>query len=119
MLIETDEQLLTLVVQNLVGNGIKYTDSGRVSVSMARGAETGGRYILTVRDTGKGIGQEDQKRLFEAFQRGETHGETGAGLGLAIASAAAKLLNAELGVDSVLGQGTVFSLRFPEAAANA
>jgi signal transduction histidine kinase len=114
MVIETDEQLLTLVVQNLVGNGIKYTEKGSVTVSLGR--ETGGRSVMTVRDTGQGIGREDREKLFEAFQRGETHGQSGAGLGLAIAASAAKLLGAELGVESEVGEGTGFWVKFPEEA---
>jgi signal transduction histidine kinase len=116
VVINSDEQLLTLVVQNLVGNGLKYTDKGGVTVDLVKGEATGGRYVLTVRDTGRGIAAEDRAKLFEAFSRGETHGESGAGLGLAIASAAARLLGAELGVDSEVGRGTVFQVKFPEEA---
>lgn len=67
-------------------------------------------------DEGPGIAPEYLDRIFEAFGRGEALGQAGVGLGLAIASQAAKLLDAELTVESELGRGAIFSLILPADA---
>lgn len=105
---------MRLVLQNLIGNAIKYSPigSGEVRV-MAHFAEQGvnaGRWVLAIADNGPGIAAEQLDRIFNAFARGEMHGLQGVGLGLAIASRAAKLLGAELKVDSKVGVGSTFSL---------
>ena len=75
-----------------------------------------GGWVLSVSDEGPGIAPEHLRNIFEAFRRGEMHGQSGVGLGLAIASRAAKLLGAELTVESKLGVGSTFRLAFPPAA---
>ncbi len=65
---------------------------------------------LWVSDEGPGIARETKKRIFEAFRLGKVHGQHGVGLGLAIASQAAKLLDAQLTVESELGVGSTFRL---------
>jgi K+-sensing histidine kinase KdpD len=70
--------------------------------------------VLWVSDEGPGIAPEVTQRIFEAFQRGEVHGQSGVGLGLAIAAQAAKLLEATLTVESRVGAGSTFRLALPE-----
>ena len=70
--------------------------------------------VLTVSDEGPGIAPKNLKAIFEAFRRGHTHGEDGVGLGLAVASQAAKRLGAELTVASKVGEGSTFRLALPE-----
>ena len=110
---ETDRELIGLVVQNFVGNAVKYSSKGTVRVGAAW---AGGRCVLSVTDEGPGIAVEHLSRIFDAFARGEMHGQGGVGLGLAIASQAAKLLGAELTVESKVGVGSTFRLALPPTA---
>ena len=110
----TDRELITLVMQNLLGNAIKYSARGTVRVTAHPGAGAGegvGQgWVIGVSDEGPGIAPENLSRLFNAFSRGDTHGQAGVGLGLSIASQAAKLLGAKLEVESRLGEGSTFRL---------
>jgi signal transduction histidine kinase len=111
--IESDGELLSLVLQNLIGNAVKYSSEGAVTIGFGRSAEEGPPMIW-VSDQGPGIAAEKMEHIFEAFRRGEIHGQQGVGLGLAIASQAAKLLGAALAVESRLGVGSTFRLTLPE-----
>lgn len=109
-----DRELVTLVIQNLLGNAIKYSSAGLIRLS-ADEDQHGWR--ISVSDQGPGIPQAQLATLFDAFTRGDTHGQPGIGLGLNIASHAARLLGAELEVQSTLGQGSTFSFTVPPARA--
>ncbi len=116
-MVESDAEMIGLVFQNLVGNGLKFSRRGTVRIGCD---DAHGRRALWVSDEGPGIAPEKMKHIFEAFRRGEVHGQRGVGLGLAIASQGAKLLNAELTVESKLGEGSTFRLTFaPEATLDA
>jgi signal transduction histidine kinase len=106
---ESDPELLSLVLQNLVGNSVKYSNGGSVVVGFA-GKDRQASAVIWVSDNGPGIAPEKIGHIFEAFKRGEIHGQQGLGLGLAIASQAAKLLGADLAVESKIGIGTTFRL---------
>jgi signal transduction histidine kinase len=108
--VESDRELIMLVLQNLVGNATKYSNRGMVRIGCDIVAA---RPTLWVSDEGPGIAKEKMRGIFTAFKRGEIHGQTGVGLGLAIASEAAKLLNADLTVESILNVGSTFRLTFP------
>jgi signal transduction histidine kinase len=112
-MVESDGEMLSVVLQNLVGNGVKYSNGGTVRVGSNIDAERACR-VVWVSDEGPGIAPEKMGHIFEAFRRGEVHGQHGVGLGLAIASQAAKLLGAELTVESELGAGSTFRLAVPE-----
>jgi signal transduction histidine kinase len=116
--VTSEGELVRLVLQNLVANAVKYSTRGTVRVR-AEQQEAGrkGGWSLSVSDEGPGIAPEHLNHIFEAFRRGEMHGQQGVGLGLAIASRAAKLLNAELTVESKPGVGSTFRLTFPTEAA--
>jgi signal transduction histidine kinase len=106
----TDPELVGIVLQNLVGNAVKYSSKGTVRV----GAECAGDWcVLFVSDEGPGIPAEQLERIFDAFERGDAHGQSGVGLGLAIASQASKLLGAELTVESNVGVGSTFRIALP------
>ena len=112
----TDRELITLVMQNLLGNAIKYSAKGTVSVtakSVVNGDGSDHGWVLGVSDEGPGIAPENLSRLFDAFTRGDTHGQPGLGLGLSIASQATKLLGAKLEVESKVGVGSTFRLLLP------
>lgn len=114
VVVQTDPELVSLVMRNLISNALKFVGSGTIQVRaehQARQQES--RWALCVADEGPGIAPEHLGRIFEAFQRGKAFGQEGVGLGLAIASQAAKLLGAELTVESNVGEGSTFCLRLP------
>ena len=113
----SDEALLTLVLQNLLGNAVKYSSTGTIRITArdrAEGKNSG--WILSISDEGPGIASENLTSLFDAFKRGETHGKPGVGLGLTIAAQAARLLGGELTVESKLNVGSTFRLMLPSYA---
>ena len=111
--VNSDGEWIRLVLQNLVGNAIKFSSKGSIRLQGEPLPKAGG-WVLSVADEGPGIAGDQVHRLFEAFQRGDTHGQAGLGLGLAIASQAAKLLGGPLTVESKVGAGSTFRLVLPE-----
>lgn len=111
---QSDRELILLAIQNLLGNAVKYSTRGTIRIQ-ARDEPRGWR--LSITDEGPGIAPERVNTLFQAFTRGETHGQPGVGLGLTIASHAARLLGSELSVESKLGEGSTFSFIVPAADA--
>ncbi|MDB5999320.1 MAG: arcB 7 [Rhizobacter sp.] len=112
--IETDPSRLRQIVTNLVGNALKFTDHGGVTVS-AR-IETHGvapRFVMDVSDTGIGIPLDKCEAVFEPFVQAETSTTRkfgGTGLGLAISRGFARALGGDIKASSVVGQGSVFSV---------
>jgi len=114
-----DERRLTQVLLNLVGNAIKFTDSGAVEIV---GTLAGDRFRIAVRDTGPGIAPEDQRRIFDEFQQvdnSSTRKKGGSGLGLAISRRIVELHGGTIGVDSVPGVGSTFTIEIPVRVADA
>jgi signal transduction histidine kinase len=110
-----DERRLTQVLLNLVGNAIKFTDVGEVSI---RGSSTNGAFNVAVRDTGPGISPADQAKLFQEFQQADnsiTRKKGGTGLGLAISRRIIELHRGKIWVDSNVGQGSTFAFTIPVA----
>lgn len=100
------------VLINLIGNAIKYTPSGSVTISQMIEK---GKVQIMVKDTGIGIAPEDKAKLFQKFSRikAEEHDEIpGTGLGLWITKELVEKMKGEIYVDSIMGQGTVFTLVF-------
>lgn len=110
----SDEGLLTLVLQNLLGNAVKYSSRGRIKV-IAQNAvnDEDVSWVLSVVDQGPGIAPENLNHLFDAFRRGDTYGKPGVGLGLTIASQATKLLGGKLEIESKVNAGSTFRLVLP------
>ena len=110
----SDPGYLRRILQNLIGNAIRYTETGRVLVA-AR--VRGGMLRLEVWDTGPGIAEAEQENIFKEFHRiaGRASASEGLGLGLAIVDRAAALLGHPLGLSSRQGRGTVFMLQVPLA----
>ncbi|KQV99563.1 ATP-binding protein [Rhizobacter sp. Root1221] len=115
---QTDPVLLDQVLRNLVSNAVRYTERGGVLVTArARGA---GDVLVQVWDTGIGIAPEDQSAVFEEFvQVGNAARQRtrGLGLGLSIVRRSAAVMGHPLGLRSVPGRGSCFSLRLPRGAA--
>ena len=103
------------ILDNLVGNAIKYTDCGGVTVK-ALVSKVMGKHQLTlsVKDTGKGMTTEDKRKVFQAFARlGNAQGIEGAGLGLSITKELVALLDGEIHVCSTVGKGSIFTVTIP------
>jgi signal transduction histidine kinase len=108
-----DERRLTQVLLNLVGNAIKFTDTGSVTI-IATAA--GDLLELAVTDTGPGIASTDQERIFDAFQQvdnSSTRQKGGTGLGLAISRRIVQMHGGTISVESTPGQGSTFRIRIP------
>jgi GAF domain-containing protein/anti-sigma regulatory factor (Ser/Thr protein kinase) len=111
-----DEQRITQVLLNLVGNAIKFTDAGEVRVT-ARAIN--GHFNVSVSDTGPGIPVEHQGRIFEQFQQvdnSNTRAKGGTGLGLAIAKQIVEMHGGRIWVESTLGKGSTFQMELPTRA---
>jgi signal transduction histidine kinase/CheY-like chemotaxis protein len=110
--IEADEARLKQILFNLAGNAVKFTETGGVLITVD---DIGGNLRLCVRDSGPGISAEDQKRLFEHFERGaaERKAAPGAGLGLAMVKRLAEAMDGTVGVKSELGDGALFWITAP------
>jgi signal transduction histidine kinase len=108
-----DERRLTQVLLNLVGNAIKFTDAGEVVV---KATQSSGSFEVTVRDTGPGISEADQAKLFQEFQQADnsiTRKKGGTGLGLAISKRIIEMHGGRIWVDSRPGAGSTFSFTLP------
>ena len=112
-LVVTDATLLKQILHNLVSNALKFTDKGLVSVRIVVNAA---HLLVEVKDTGRGISVEDQRRVFNSYtqvQQFETRTIRGTGLGLSLARQLAALLGGEIGLSSRAGEGSLFWLRLP------
>lgn len=112
----SDAARVRQIVSHLIRNAVKFTEKGRISVN-ARLTEMGtneGELELDVEDSGKGIKKEKMGELFDAFTQEDgsfTRKHGGAGLGLALVKQLCELLRGEVRVESIQGQGSVFSIR--------
>jgi signal transduction histidine kinase len=108
-----DGRRLTQVLINLVGNAIKFIDTGEVAIN----AEAhNGSFHVSVRDTGPGISAADQAKLFQEFQQADnaiTKKKGGTGLGLAISKRIIEMHGGRIWVKSQPGQGSTFTFTLP------
>jgi signal transduction histidine kinase/CheY-like chemotaxis protein len=113
--IRSDYTLLRVILQNLIGNAIKYTDTGGVTVDcLARGDSL----RISVTDTGMGIEEAKQEIIFEDFYQLDNPArerDKGMGMGLAIVRRMASILNHPLQLDSAPGEGSTFTIEVPIA----
>ncbi|MBN8940247.1 MAG: response regulator [Rhizobiales bacterium] len=108
-----DGTRLRQVLLNLAGNAVKFTEAGGVAMTVTR---DGGQCVIAISDTGPGIAPDDLERIFDEFEQGEAtfaRRHAGTGLGLAISRRLVVHMGGTLGVDTVLGRGSVFTLRLP------
>lgn len=110
-----DRKRLTQIMYNLVGNAIKFTDTGFVRVESMELSDEGFVQV-SVSDSGVGVPQEDLNRIFGRFERLETSGhKQGTGLGLAITKRLVAMMGGEIWVESELGKGSTFSFRLKKS----
>jgi signal transduction histidine kinase/PAS domain-containing protein len=110
-----DPGKLRQILANLLSNAIRHTEAGHVRLSLS----TDDPYVvMTVEDTGEGIGAEALPRIFDRFWRGAGMGEAsrGSGLGLTITRELVTRMSGEIGVESEPGKGTTFTVRIPRVA---
>lgn len=110
-----DGARLQQVLINLIGNALKFTNSGGVTVTVSP-AEQPDQWQVVVRDTGVGIEPGDFQRIFETFQRGESRHQPvreGTGLGLPIARQLARLMGGDITLSSTPGEGSIFTVTLP------
>lgn len=110
--IETDPTRLRQVLSNLLSNAIKHTSEGSVRFCCSR---KGHDLVFNVTDTGTGIPEEDQKRIFERFTKFNYHNNNleGTGIGLSIVEKIVHLLNGRIWLKSIWGKGSSFSFSIP------
>lgn len=110
LMMNTDVDKLTTIIDNLMQNAVKFTERGLITLGFDL---SGGEYVrFWVRDTGKGISADDQKRIFERFFKVDEF-VPGTGLGLSVAKAHAESLGGTIGVESTLGSGSTFWVNIP------
>lgn len=109
-LVRADEKRVRQILINLLGNAIKFTTTGQVTLRLRYAREFA---AIEIEDTGPGMSAEELGRIFEPFARGSTAGSAapGAGLGLTIAKMLIDLMGGEMTVQSTPGAGSVFRLR--------
>ena len=111
-----DSEKLKRIVTNLLTNAVKYTDSGKVEFLVRSIIEKDNcKLSITVKDTGRGLSDDQKEHLFTKFNRKEEDKDSniqGTGLGLAITKSLVDLLEGEIEVDSILGQGSTFTVTF-------
>lgn len=106
-----DKERIIQIGNNLLSNAIKFTARGRVSLKTTYIENL---FVLTVSDTGAGMNEEQQKYIFDAFERlPNAATQDGFGLGLAIVQSLARLLGGSVGVESTIGKGSRFTVRLP------
>lgn len=113
--IETDPQRLEQVLKNLLANAIKFTENGSVTLSI--GSLSDNQIAISVTDTGIGIAEDQQARIFEAFHQADSTISRkfgGTGLGLSISREVVRLLGGTLHLKSSLGAGSTFTVVMPQ-----
>jgi len=123
-IVETDPVRLNQCLINLIGNAVKFTETGYVHVTVSWEDRPGedGRLCIDIEDTGIGIPKEKQKLIFESFTQADastTRRFGGTGLGLSITQKLIHLMGGELFLHSQPGQGSIFTISLPVSLTNA
>lgn len=118
--IQADPHRLRQILYNLVGNALKFTEKGRISVKirgemLKEGPGDWAELTIEVSDTGMGISDKDRENIFKAFtqQKGQSSSFGGTGLGLAITRSLTEAMNGTISIESELQKGSVFTVYFP------
>ena len=107
--VHSDRRLLNRIIQNLISNAVRYTESGRILVGVRRRNEN--KIEICILDTGRGIADDQKRLIFDEFKQLDNKGNNeGIGLGLTIVEKMSQLLNHDVKVQSIVGRGTQFSI---------
>jgi signal transduction histidine kinase/ActR/RegA family two-component response regulator len=118
--INSDDARLRQILVNLVGNAVKFTEKGGVTVRLGARRNEQPHLLIEVEDSGPGISSEDQKRLFRPFvQLAEGAEQKGTGLGLTITKQYVEMLDGTISMESSPGQGSIFRVELPINEVNA
>ena len=113
-----DREKVKQIINNLLSNAIKYTDSGYIDFTVDSINEKGkSNLTISIKDTGRGIAEEEKEKLFTKFYRLESDKDSnigGTGLGLAITKSLVELLEGKIRVESKLGEGSTFTVTLTE-----
>ena len=113
--LKLDPQRIRQILFNLIGNAVKFTSKGFITV---RASYDNGTFVLSVADTGRGISPENIGKLMSPYVQLQEHDSTrGTGLGLAICKQLSTQMKGTLGLESTVGQGSTFTLRIPDVQA--
>ncbi len=117
--VEGDYHRVKQIMDNLVSNAVKYTDEGQITFSVSGESIDDDSFILgiTVADTGSGVADENFEKIFDSFDRLGNRNKVmveGTGLGLSITKNLVEMMNGTIDVKSVLGSGSVFSVKIPQ-----
>ena len=108
-----DRLELKRLITNLVGNSLKFTDVGQISIELTPATPTFPTVTIAIADTGSGISESDLANLFERFRRGN-HKRSNSGLGLYLCSQIVEAHGGKISVRSQVGEGSTFSIEFPD-----
>ncbi|PIP90545.1 MAG: hypothetical protein COW01_10600 [Bdellovibrionales bacterium CG12_big_fil_rev_8_21_14_0_65_38_15] len=115
--VRTDREKLLQILNNIIGNAIKFTNQGEVSILLEKITNNSqGEFCITVKDTGIGISASEKEVIFELFQQANNKISSefgGTGLGLAISKKLADLLKISIEIDSEIGKGSTFKIFIP------
>jgi len=115
--VHTDQGKIRQVLINLLGNSVKFTDTGTITLTLSQPDKN--QFLFEIQDTGPGISADEQKTLFSNFSQGSAGAEKGGtGLGLAISCKQIEMLGGKLILESALGEGAKFSFSLPLAPGN-
>ena len=113
--IESDRLSMEQIIGNLIDNAVKYQDAARPGRITVSGEDVAGGWVeYRIADNGRGIQPRDHERIFELFRRSGRQDRTGEGLGLAFVRNSVRRLGGTINVESELGKGSTFLLKFPK-----
>ena len=113
--VESDRLSMEQIFGNLIDNAVKYLDGERPGRIEIRGRDVLGGWVeYEIEDNGRGISDRDHERIFELFRRSGRQDRTGEGLGLAFVRNSARRLGGTIDIESELGKGSTFRLKFPK-----
>ncbi len=110
----SDRLALSQIVGNILDNAVKYLDPRRPGEIKITFVESGGRVKLRISDNGRGVAEQDLKRIFDLFRRAGKPDRPGEGIGLAHVRSLVRALGGDVTVESKLGEGTVFTVDLPK-----
>ncbi|HST91887.1 MAG TPA: HAMP domain-containing sensor histidine kinase, partial [Brevundimonas sp.] len=112
--LESDRLSVEQIFGNLLDNAVKYLDHGRPGRIVVSGREVAGGWVTyRIEDNGRGVSERDHERIFELFRRAGKQDRQGEGLGLAFVRNSVRRLGGDISLESELGKGSTFTVKFP------